>query len=73
MANFTHQSVHSLASQYKLDISQGRHGTIPSIFGKLALTIKECRAFLTVNYYLADNKDIPSLFGYNAHRENCNL
>lgn len=34
-----------------------------SIFGKLALTVEECRAFLFA-YYLADNQDILALFGY---------
>lgn len=34
-----------------------------SVFGKLAPTVEECRAFL-VAYYLADNKDILALFGY---------
>ncbi|KAI1108509.1 dipeptidyl peptidase III [Nemania sp. NC0429] len=34
-----------------------------SVFGKLAMTVEECRAFLTANY-LADNKDILRLFGY---------
>ncbi|KAI1125551.1 dipeptidyl peptidase III [Nemania abortiva] len=35
-----------------------------SVFGKLATSVEECRAFLTANY-LADNKDILGLFGYN--------
>ncbi|KAF7866787.1 hypothetical protein EAF04_005629 [Stromatinia cepivora] len=35
-----------------------------SVFGKLAPTVEECRAFL-VSDYLADNKDILALFGYN--------
>lgn len=34
-----------------------------SIFGTLAQTVEECRAFLFA-YYLADNKEILSLFGY---------
>lgn len=34
-----------------------------SVFGTLAQTVEECRAFLFA-YYLADNKDILSLFGY---------
>ncbi|KAJ8121468.1 hypothetical protein ONZ43_g2085 [Nemania bipapillata] len=35
-----------------------------SVFGKLAMTVEECRAFLTANY-LADDKDILDMFGYN--------
>jgi dipeptidyl-peptidase III len=34
-----------------------------SVFGKLAPTVEECRAFLVASY-LADNKDILALFGY---------
>lgn len=34
-----------------------------SVFVKLATTVEECRAFL-VAIYLADNKDILALFGY---------
>ncbi|KAJ8057922.1 hypothetical protein OCU04_013102 [Sclerotinia nivalis] len=34
-----------------------------SVFGKLAATVEECRAFLVADY-LADNKDILALFGY---------
>ncbi|CAD6449789.1 898e2baa-2291-4aa0-bb4b-2a24cf5a774f [Sclerotinia trifoliorum] len=34
-----------------------------SVFGKLAATVEECRAFLIANY-LADNKEILALFGY---------
>lgn len=34
-----------------------------SVFGKLAMTVEECRAFLFA-YLLADNKDILTLFGY---------
>ncbi|KAI0893450.1 dipeptidyl peptidase III [Annulohypoxylon nitens] len=33
------------------------------VFGKLAPTVEECRAFL-VSYYLTDNKIILDLFGY---------
>ncbi|KAK1634691.1 peptidase family M49-domain-containing protein, partial [Colletotrichum phormii] len=35
-----------------------------SVFGKLAPSVEECRAFL-VSSYLADNEDILALFGYN--------
>lgn len=34
-----------------------------SVFGKMAATAEECRAFL-VAHYLADNKDILAVFGY---------
>jgi dipeptidyl-peptidase III len=34
-----------------------------SVFGKLAPTVEECRAFLVASY-LVDNKGILSLFGY---------
>ncbi|KAK1706799.1 peptidase family M49-domain-containing protein [Colletotrichum lupini] len=37
-----------------------------SVFGKLAPTVEECRAFL-VSSYLADNKEILALFGYDEH------
>lgn len=37
-----------------------------SVFGKLAPTVEECRAFLVANY-LADNKDILALFGYDQN------
>ncbi|KAK0099275.1 bifunctional diacylglycerol diphosphate phosphatase/phosphatidate phosphatase [Cadophora gregata] len=35
-----------------------------SVFGKLAPTVEECRAFLIADY-LTDNKSILALFGYN--------
>ncbi|KAI0096976.1 dipeptidyl peptidase III [Nemania sp. FL0031] len=38
--------------------------TWSSVFGKLAMTAEECRAFLAASY-LADNKDVLNLFGYN--------
>ncbi|KAL1854329.1 hypothetical protein Daus18300_011515 [Diaporthe australafricana] len=38
--------------------------TWTSVFGKLAPTVEECRAFL-MSSYLADNKSILELFGYN--------
>ncbi|KAK8108992.1 peptidase M49- dipeptidyl-peptidase III [Apiospora sp. TS-2023a] len=34
-----------------------------TVFGKLAPTVEECRAFLVAGY-LADNKDILAIFGY---------
>ncbi|PVH79291.1 hypothetical protein DL98DRAFT_632565 [Cadophora sp. DSE1049] len=37
-----------------------------SVFGKLAPTVEECRAFLIADY-LTDNKSILSLFGYDEH------
>jgi dipeptidyl-peptidase III len=40
--------------------------TINSVFGKLARTVEECRAFLIADY-LADNKDILALFGYDEN------
>ncbi|KAJ5722470.1 dipeptidyl-peptidase 3 [Penicillium malachiteum] len=33
------------------------------VFGNLAPTVEECRAFIVANYF-ADNKDILALFGY---------
>ncbi|KAL3952369.1 hypothetical protein ACCO45_012312 [Purpureocillium lilacinum] len=38
--------------------------TWTSVFEKLATSVEECRAML-VSYYLADNKDVLSVFGYN--------
>lgn len=38
--------------------------TWTSVFGKLATSVEECRAML-VSYYLADDKDILDIFGYN--------
>ena len=38
--------------------------TWTSVFEKLATSLEECRAML-VSYYLADNKELLSLFGYN--------
>lgn len=35
-----------------------------TVFGKLAPTVEECRAFLVADY-LSDNKDILAMFGYN--------
>lgn len=35
-----------------------------TVFGKIATTVEECRAFLVADY-LADNKDILAVFGYN--------
>jgi dipeptidyl-peptidase-3 len=37
-----------------------------SVFGKLAPTVEECRAFLVANY-LADNRNILALFGYDEN------
>ncbi|KAB5572483.1 dipeptidyl peptidase III [Coniochaeta sp. 2T2.1] len=37
-----------------------------NVFGQLAYTVEECRAFL-ITSYLADNQDILSLFGYNEN------
>lgn len=37
--------------------------TWTSVFGKLAHTVEECRAFLMATY-MADNRDILGLFGY---------
>lgn len=37
-----------------------------SVFGKLAPTVEECRAFLFA-YYFIDNKDILSIFGYDEN------
>ncbi|OQE16185.1 hypothetical protein PENSTE_c025G04286 [Penicillium steckii] len=37
--------------------------TWTSVFGKLATSIEECRAML-VSYYLADNKELLAMFGY---------
>lgn len=37
-----------------------------SVFGKLAPTVEECRAFLVANY-LADNREILALFGYDQN------
>jgi dipeptidyl-peptidase-3 len=37
-----------------------------TVFGDLAMTVEECRAFLFA-YYLADNKDILAMFGYTHH------
>ncbi|KAJ5714472.1 dipeptidyl-peptidase 3 [Penicillium malachiteum] len=38
-----------------------------SVFGKLALTAEECRAFLFA-YYFADNQEIVARFGYHETR-----
>ena len=38
--------------------------TWTSMFGKLATSVEECRAML-VSYYLADNNEVLSMFGYN--------
>ncbi|KAM7189743.1 dipeptidyl-peptidase 3 [Rhypophila sp. PSN 637] len=38
--------------------------TYTSVFGDLASTVEECRAFLVASY-LADNKDVLALYGYN--------
>ncbi|KAI1502712.1 dipeptidyl peptidase III [Biscogniauxia marginata] len=40
--------------------------TCNSVFEELAPTVEECRAFLVSNY-LADNKDILALFGYDQN------
>lgn len=37
--------------------------TWTGVFGKLATTVEECRAFL-MSSYLADNRDILGIFGY---------
>jgi dipeptidyl-peptidase-3 len=37
-----------------------------NVFGKLAPTVEECRAFLVADY-LTDNKSILALFGYDEH------
>ncbi|KAJ5640462.1 dipeptidyl-peptidase 3 [Penicillium herquei] len=42
---------------YKLNETWG------TVFGKLASTVEECRAFLFADYFI-DNKDILALFGY---------
>lgn len=38
--------------------------TWTTVFGKLATSVEECRAML-VSYYLADDKEILDIFGYN--------
>lgn len=38
--------------------------TWTGVFGKLATSVEECRAML-VSYYLADSKEVLSMFGYN--------
>lgn len=37
--------------------------TLNTVFGKLAPTVEECRAYLVADY-LADNRDILAMFGY---------
>lgn len=37
--------------------------TWTSVFGKLATSVEECRAML-VSYYLVDDKEVLSMFGY---------
>jgi dipeptidyl-peptidase III len=45
------------------DTWYGLGQTWTSVFEKLATTVEECRAML-VSYYLVDNKEVLSMFGY---------